>query len=176
MRDIHSWIRKNILSGKRPYLIILALVLLVYFPVLFFSFTYLDDNNLILDHAGFISNFSNIFEAFRHDVFLSAVGQSYYRPIMTISLILDAQVGGISPFIYHFTDLLIHLLATSLVFVFFQKLKYKKDLSFLFALIFGIGVLTSMFTAITATRTLLLALNLKDSKISRFLFSSGFFG
>lgn len=43
-----------------------------------------------------------------------------------------------------------------------------------FALIFGIGVLTSMFTAITATRTLLLALNMKDSKISRFLFSSGF--
>lgn len=44
-----------------------------------------------------------------------------------------------------------------------------------FALIFGIGVLTSMFTAITATRTLLLALNMKDSKISRFLFSSGIF-
>ena len=43
-----------------------------------------------------------------------------------------------------------------------------------FALIFGIGVLTSMFTAITASRTLLLVLNLKDSKISRFLFSSGF--
>ena len=43
-----------------------------------------------------------------------------------------------------------------------------------FALIFGIGVVTSMFTAITATRTLLLVLNLKDSKVSRFLFSSGF--
>ena len=43
-----------------------------------------------------------------------------------------------------------------------------------FALIFGIGVLTSMFTAITASRTLLLVLNMKDSKISRFLFSSGF--
>jgi protein-export membrane protein SecD len=43
-----------------------------------------------------------------------------------------------------------------------------------FALVFGIGVVTSMFTAITATRTLLLALNMKDSKISRFLFSSGF--
>ncbi len=44
-----------------------------------------------------------------------------------------------------------------------------------FALIFGIGVLTSMFTAITASRTLLLALNMKDSKISRFLFGSGIF-
>ncbi|MEI7513121.1 MAG: protein translocase subunit SecD, partial [bacterium] len=44
-----------------------------------------------------------------------------------------------------------------------------------FALVFGIGVVTSMFTAISASRTFLLALNMKDSKISRFLFSSGFF-
>lgn len=43
-----------------------------------------------------------------------------------------------------------------------------------FALIFGIGVLTSMFTAITATRTLLLALNMRDNRFTRFLFSSGF--
>jgi len=42
-----------------------------------------------------------------------------------------------------------------------------------FALVFGIGVLTSMFTAITASRTLLLAMRLKDSKLSRFLFTSG---
>lgn len=42
-----------------------------------------------------------------------------------------------------------------------------------FALVFFIGVVTSMFTAITVSRTLLLAMRLKDSKISRFLFSCG---
>jgi len=42
-----------------------------------------------------------------------------------------------------------------------------------FALVFGLGVLVSMFTAITASRTFLMALRLKDSKLSRFLFSSG---
>ena len=138
MKEMISWVRKKILSVKRSYFIILAVTFLVYFPILFFNFTYLDDNNLIIDHAEFLNNFFNIFESFRHDVFLSAVGQAYYRPIMTISLILDAQIGGSSPFIYHFTDLLIHLLVTSLIFVFFQKLKYRKDLSLLFTLIFGI--------------------------------------
>ena len=59
---------------------------------------------------------------------------------------------------------------TALVLYYFASSSVVKG----FALIFGIGVLTSMFTAITATRTLLLALNMKDSKISRFLFSSGF--
>jgi protein-export membrane protein SecD len=42
-----------------------------------------------------------------------------------------------------------------------------------FALVFFIGVVTSMFTAITATRTLLLAMRLSDGKLSRFLFSCG---
>lgn len=42
-----------------------------------------------------------------------------------------------------------------------------------FALVFGLGVVVSMFTAITASRTFLMALKLKDSKLSRFLFSGG---
>ena len=43
-----------------------------------------------------------------------------------------------------------------------------------FALVFGIGVLTSMLTAITVSRTLLLALGVKkENKITRFLFSCG---
>lgn len=43
-----------------------------------------------------------------------------------------------------------------------------------FALVFGIGVLTSMLTAITVSRTLLFALGFKgENKITRFLFSCG---
>lgn len=42
-----------------------------------------------------------------------------------------------------------------------------------FALVFVIGVLISMFTAITVSRTLLLALGVKDTKASRFLFGNG---
>lgn len=43
-----------------------------------------------------------------------------------------------------------------------------------FALTFGIGVLMSMFTALTVTRTLLLAVvPKKEGKISKFLFSNG---
>ncbi len=44
-----------------------------------------------------------------------------------------------------------------------------------FAFVFFIGVVTSMFTAIVVSRTLLMALGVKgDSKIGKFLFGSGF--
>jgi len=42
-----------------------------------------------------------------------------------------------------------------------------------FALVFIIGVGTSMFTAITFSRTLLYAMQMKEGKIGRFLFGSG---
>jgi protein-export membrane protein SecD len=43
-----------------------------------------------------------------------------------------------------------------------------------FALVFGLGVVISMFSAITASRTLLMAFGVAgDSKISKFLFGSG---
>ena len=45
-----------------------------------------------------------------------------------------------------------------------------------FALVFVIGVLVSMFTAITVSRTFLMAIGIhNDSKLARFLFMSGFF-
>ena len=44
-----------------------------------------------------------------------------------------------------------------------------------FALVFGIGVLTSMFTAITVSRTLLMALGVSgQSSFTKFIFHSGF--
>lgn len=43
-----------------------------------------------------------------------------------------------------------------------------------FALVFGLGVIVSMFTAITASRTLLMAVGAKgESKVARFFFNSG---
>lgn len=44
-----------------------------------------------------------------------------------------------------------------------------------FALVFGLGVITSMFTAITASRTLLLAIKHDNAgRVAKFLFGSGF--
>ncbi|OHB19895.1 MAG: protein-export membrane protein SecD [Parcubacteria group bacterium RIFCSPHIGHO2_01_FULL_56_18] len=42
-----------------------------------------------------------------------------------------------------------------------------------FALVFGLGVVISMFTAITVSRTFLLAIGSKGGRIGRFLFGSG---
>ncbi|MEI6528134.1 MAG: protein translocase subunit SecD [bacterium] len=61
-------------------------------------------------------------------------------------------------------------LITATILFFFSSTPMVKG----FALVFGMGVLVSMFSAITATRTLLLAMKHDGAgKVMRFLFSSG---
>src|SRR3989339_2044527 len=125
------------LDNLKPFFWIMVIGFLLYLSTLFFNFSYLDDNNLILDNQYFLSNPANIFQSFLTDVFLIFNHSAfYYRPLLTISLIFDYQIGGASPLIYHFSNVIFHLISSCLVFVFLTKLNYKKTLAFLFSIIF----------------------------------------
>jgi len=125
------------LKGFRPFLWIFFIGLLVYGQSLFFNFTYLDDQQLILENYHFIRKLSNIFSAFTTDVFQTPNSpESYYRPLLTVSFIFDAQLGQNRPFFYHLTNINLHLLTACLLFVFFKKLLFSKFQSFLTSLFF----------------------------------------
>jgi tetratricopeptide (TPR) repeat protein len=118
-----------------PYLIIISLGFILYAQVISFDFTYLDDQPLIVENYPFLSKLSNIFSAFTEDAF-RAETDTYYRPVLTLSMMIDAQLGGISLGMYHFTNILIHLAAACLLFLFLLKLGYRKEPSLLLGLIF----------------------------------------
>ncbi len=126
-----------LLRTWRPYLLIAGLGAVIYLKAVFFGLAYLDDNNLILDNFYFIKNIGSIIAAFGQDIFrLFNGGEIYYRPLLTVSLILDAQISGINPLFYHITNVILHLLASCLVFALVKELKYKKELALIFSLIF----------------------------------------
>ncbi|MDD5593916.1 MAG: tetratricopeptide repeat protein, partial [Candidatus Margulisbacteria bacterium] len=84
--------------------------------------------------------------------------EAYYRPLVTLSLMLDAQWGGTAPWAYHLTNLILHLLVSCLVFLFFINIKYKRDLAFLFSLVFAVHpLLTDAVAWIPGRNDLLLA-------------------
>ena len=134
---------ENVFLEKwRPYFWILLIGTLVYIQVLSFNYIPLDDRLLIVDNHDFLSNLGNIFQAFKQDFFKIAGQQEsskiYYRPIVTLSLMIDAKIGGVSPFMYHLSNLIFHLLASCLLFVFLKKLDYTKNLALLFSLVFAV--------------------------------------
>ncbi len=134
-----NWFEKLFLEKYNPYYWIIGLGLVIYIWTVFFGFTYFDDKTLILDNLYFLKNLGNIPTAFTTEVFrVLHASAAYYRPLLTISYMIDAQFSGANPFFYHLTDVIIHLIASSLVFVFLQKLKMRKELAFLFSAIFAI--------------------------------------
>jgi protein O-mannosyl-transferase len=127
------------LKNWQIYACIALAGLLVYAKTLFFAFTYFDDNTLILDNAHFLSQLSSVLAAFKQDAFyISQSSSGFYRPLLTVSFILNAQISGTSPFLYHLTNVLLHLSASCLLYVLLAKLQYKKAPAFLAAMLFAV--------------------------------------
>jgi tetratricopeptide (TPR) repeat protein len=113
----------------------LALTVIVYLPSLFNGLVNWDDNGYIfnpyvndLSPAGIVKIFSVYF-----------LGN--YHPLTLISLGIDRLIGGNSPFIYHFTNLLLHLLNTFMVFLLVKRLTKNNLLAILTFILFGVHTL-----------------------------------
>jgi len=160
MNNKDSFIDKIFLENWIPFAIIACLGTLLYFQVFFFDFSYLDDNVLILGNQYFLSNFMNIGQAFLTDVFhLFNHSAFYYRPILTLSFMIDYHLGGITPFIYHFMNVVLHILSACLVFILLKKFNYRRELAFLFSIIFLVHpVLTQAVAWIPGRNDSLLAI------------------
>lgn len=144
----------------QPYFWIVGLGALTYLWTIFFGFTYFDDSTLILDNLFFLKNLANIPAAFITEVFhILHASAAYYRPLLTLSFMFDAQFSGANPFFYHLTNVVIHIVTSCLIFIFFQKIRIKKEISFLSSIIFAVHpVLTQAVTWIPGRNDSLLTL------------------
>ncbi|MFH1178339.1 MAG: tetratricopeptide repeat protein [bacterium] len=146
-------------SSYSPYVILCVVGVLLYFKSFFFGFSYLDDNQLILNNLSYLEDIGNVFNAFAHDVFFMMHSTTaYYRPFLTISFMPEAMIGGAMPFFYHFMNVAIHLVAACLMYLLFIKLNYSKRISLFVALIFVVHpVLTQAVAWIPGRNDSLLA-------------------
>src|SRR3989344_3139735 len=126
------------LKNNRPYVWIALLAFVVFSQTLFFGYAYLDDNVVVFDKQHIYGNFANIGRAFTEDFGSSVTGGYYYRPMPTIVQILNTVVAGTHPFIYHLTNVLLHVAASTLVFALFLNLRHTRAASLLAASIFAV--------------------------------------
>lgn len=122
----------------------------LYAKTLSFGFVDYDDSHLIATNQEFLRDLSNIPEVFTRDVFAVRFFQSsksYYRPLLTLSLMFDARLGGPSPFVYHFTNIMIHIAASCALYLFLCIMRFREDLSLFFTLIFAVHPLLTQAVA-----------------------------
>ena len=133
-----------------PLFIALA-VLAVYSTALSFNFIGFDDTQILKQRYFIIGDLSKIKLAFTTDAFLGTNG-SFYRPLQTVSFMLDALIGGPKPFIYHFTNLVLYIVGSLCVFWLLLTLGYQRLLSLLLALAFSLHPLFVPMVAWVPTR------------------------
>lgn len=132
-------LRQTILNGWRPCFWIIILGVIVLSPTLLFDYHYLDDNELIMDNMYNLENPTYIFQTFKEGIFRNAQGSDlYYRPLLATSFVINAQFNNDTLFFFHLTNIILHLIATCLLFVLLTKLKLRKWLAWLLAIIYVI--------------------------------------
>lgn len=105
-------------QNKPVAFVILAVVIfIIFYPSLKGEFTNWDDGTYVMVNPMIWElNSKTIKEIFTEPVSLN------YHPLTMLSLAIDYKIGKLNPYYYHFTNIIIHILNTLLLFVFIQKL------------------------------------------------------
>lgn len=112
---------------------IIVLTLIVYLPSFNNEFINYDDQRLITENP-LIKEFS----AQNIKIWFTEFVDDVYQPLTMLSWGIDHATGGLNPFMFHFTNLLLHLLNTFLVFRFIYLLVRRTDMAVIIATLFGV--------------------------------------
>lgn len=122
---------------KFPLLILCLLTLIVYFKVTTLGFTDLDDKFFIVKNEQFNQDPANIPIAFGRGLF-GPTNDLYYRPLLLVDFIIEHTFFGTSPWGFHLSNLLFHILTVCLLFIFFKKISIREETALILAAVFAV--------------------------------------
>lgn len=116
--------------------LLIILPVLIYFQCINFDYTNFDDNGIIQQKFDIVGDIKKIDTAYKVDAFFNKTGD-FYRPVQNITYMLDAQVSRDKLWMFHITNLLIHILTCIALYFFLQLVKLDRFVAFLLAVLFA---------------------------------------
>ena len=119
--------------------VLLLAVALVYGNSLFSGFVW-DDESIVVNRGEFFADSSNITTILSSEDSTHVYGKTnpYYRPLNTLSYMLDYHLWGHQPFGYHLENLLLHALAVVLLFLLVDSVFDDRFLAFTTSILFAL--------------------------------------
>jgi len=135
--DIYG--RKNKFpAGMWPYVLLASMIFAVYSQTIGFGFINFDDLKLISLSMRQLQEQASVGNILTGDAFGSKTGIFYYRPVLSLSLLTDAYLSGGAPWLFHLSNILLHILACCLFLGMLRQLGFKNGPAWFMALAFGI--------------------------------------
>ncbi len=128
--------KKKNKDGKQPepkrytsllIILIIAFGFVCYINSLNNKFVY-DDKDVVSQNA-WIQNDRDVSVLFDHRYFL-VTGEYTYRPVVTLTFLIDYLIWELDPMGYHFTNLFLHLLCSIAVFLCFRSITRSELIAF----------------------------------------------
>ncbi|MDA8087920.1 MAG: tetratricopeptide repeat protein [Nitrospiraceae bacterium] len=146
-------------ANRKALAVIFLVVLAVYGNSLLSGFVW-DDDTLIVKKQAFFSHPGNAIALLSSpDIdFSHNEATPYYRPLNTLTYMLDSHLWGLAPFWYHLENLLLHALAALLFYLLLMEAFGQRRLAFFSSLLFALyPVNAEAVDFISARNTLLCA-------------------
>jgi len=159
------------------FLIIIALLcFVIYFPSLKYSIDVWDDPYYIINNP-LIKSFKNLTKIFTTSYLAN------YQPLTLLSYMFEYGFVKTSPFLYHFDNLLLHMLNSILVFLLIKKLSKNEIIGFFAGVLFAVHPLHIESVAWVSQRkdliysifyilSLMFYLDFKEKKATKYLIYS----
>lgn len=148
------------------YILIAIVTLIVFFNTFQNDFVF-DDESVVQNNTS-ITSLSNIPKYFTGEEGFHKVIGKYYRPIVSATYAIDYALYGLSPKGFHITNVIIHLIASLLLFkifsLLFAKSKYGNFISLIVTLLFVVHPIHTEAVSWVSGRT--------DSIVTLFFFAS----
>ena len=146
------------LNKKTAIAVLLVAVGIVYSNSLFSGFV-LDDQDTVISKSAFFSHPENALLAFAQRDTTNNAETPYYRPLNTLTYMLDHYLWGLNPFWYHLENVLLHALVVLLFYLLVARVWGEGYMAFFSALLFAVyPVCAEAVNFISARNTLLCAL------------------
>jgi len=113
---------------NKKILLIILIILLAYSNIFFNDFAF-DDIHFIVEDSNIKS--VNIVKFFTEDV------RGVYRPFKTLAIAISYKLYGLNPVGYHFNSLIVHILASILVYKISMQIFKKENTALISALLFA---------------------------------------
>jgi Flp pilus assembly protein TadD len=129
----------------QPFYLIIIAGVIVYGRALFYGYTF-DDGQLIIQNQQHLVGWRNVANAFIFNPYWKT-DLTFYRPVLTLSFMLDHLIGSVNPLIYHLSNLIYHLISCCLLYAALLCLGSDRNRAVLWGVIFAVHPVLSQAVA-----------------------------
>lgn len=125
------------LGGKFSAFLLISLVsLLVYGQTMSFTVGKFDEDVIITFNEKLLKNPDNVIEVLKRDAFFNNPGRNFYRPAQNLSFFLDTQLGKGKSWAYYFTNILLHIFTSCLLYLTLKDFGFRPGVALATALVY----------------------------------------